>query len=82
MALYINYYFKELKLEGTMVQGIFDAPDSEAYCNFRYDLETRKYEIWNCNKSEDELLPLPFYWLNMKFEENGYLRSCESKISY
>ena len=82
MAIYINYYFRELEVEGTMVSGIFDSPDVQASCNFLYDLETREYEIWNCSKSEDELLPLPFHWLNRKLEENGYLRSCESKISY
>ena len=82
MALYINYYFRELVVDGDKVYGLFDSPDSQASCNFIYDLKTKEYEIWNCSKPEDELVPLPFHWLDMKLEENGYLRSCECKISY
>ncbi|MCQ2561031.1 MAG: hypothetical protein MJ186_03190 [Clostridia bacterium] len=82
MAVYLNFYFRELEVDGTMVQGIFDSPEDQASCNFLYDLETRDYEIWNCSKPEDELLPLPFNWLNIKFKENGCLRKNEGKISY
>lgn len=82
MALYINFYFRELEVDGDKVSGFFDSPDVESSCNFIYDLKTKEYDIWNCSKPEDELVPLPFYWLDMKLEENGYLRNRESKISY
>lgn len=82
MTIHINYYFRELEVAGNIVYGIFDSPDSKVSCNFLYDLETREYEIWNCTKTEDELLPIPFHWLNKKLKERGYLRSNESKISY
>lgn len=82
MAYYINYYFRELEVEGNFVSGFFDSPDSKASCNFLYDLQTEEYEIWNCSKPKNELLPIPFYWLNKRIKENGYLRKIESKISY
>lgn len=82
MALYINFYFRELEVSDNIVKGIFDSPDSQALCNFQYNLKTEEYEIWNCSKPKEELLPIPFYWLNKKLEENGLLRRCESKISY
>lgn len=82
MALYINYYFRDLEVSGDIVNGIFDSPDSQSLCDFRYNLKTGEYEIWNCSKPKDKLLPIPFYWLNKKLEENGVLRTCESKISY
>lgn len=79
--VYINYYFRELKMNGNVVSGIFDAPDSEVNCKFRYNIETHQFEIWDYNKPKEEILPIPFYWLNMKLEENGVLENTEYKIS-
>lgn len=82
MALYINFYFRNLIQNENVVEGIFDAPDSEAFCRFRYDLNTQKYEIWDNNKPEEDLLPIPFWWLEKKINENGKLKESECKISY
>ena len=79
---YINFYFRELEKKGDIVIGVFDDPDSEVFCRFEYNVVTREFHIWDTNKSEDEILPLPFYWLDMKLKENGELKKIESRICY
>ena len=59
-----------------------ESPDENAFCDFTYNIKTKEYEVSNCNKSEEEILPLPLYWLDIKLEQNGSLKSQESKISY
>lgn len=34
MQVYINFYFRELEMDGDVVFGIFDAPDSDVICRF------------------------------------------------
>lgn len=80
--MYINFYFKNLIHDGDLVTGRFESPDVNVYCDFTYNIKTKKYEVSNCNKSEEEILPLPLYWLDIKLEQNGSLKSQESKISY
>ena len=82
MKVYINFYFKNIVQDGDLVTGKFEAPDVDVYCDFAYNTSTKEYEISNNNLPKEEILPLPFYWLNIKLSENGFLRQNESKISY
>ena len=80
--MYINFCFRELEMDGDAVFGIFDAPDLDVNCRFQYNIATHVYHLWNSNKPEEEIVPIPFYWLDMKLEENGVLMKTERKISY
>ena len=82
MSAYINYYFKNLKLNGDGVTGRFESPDLDVYCDFAYNISTKEYEISNPSMPAEKIIPIPFYWLDMKLSENGTLRENESKISY
>ena len=82
MKAYINFYFKNIVQDGDWVVGKFESPDSAVFCDFRYNLFTKEYEISNPSMPKEDILPLPFYWLDMKLEENGVLKENESKISY
>lgn len=82
MNVYINFYFRELEMNENIVEGIFDSPDNDVKCRFRYNIETKEYDILESNRPEKEIIPIPFYWLNIKLKENGLLNKIESKISY
>ena len=79
---YINFYFKNIEYDDTFYGGVFSAPDADVYCEFLYDRRTKECHIWNDNKSVDDILPLPIWWLDRKLEQSGRLRQNESKISY
>lgn len=80
--MYINFYFRKLKMNGNIVEGVFDAPDSNVKCCFRYNIKTHEYEIGESNKPIAEIIPLPFYWIDKKLNENGVLKETECKISF
>ena len=61
MKVYINFYFRELEMDGDVVHGIFDDPDSDVNCRFRYNTETQEYHIWDSNRPVEEIVPIPFY---------------------
>lgn len=82
MKVYINFYFKNLMQDGDCVTGKFESPDVDVYCDFVYNISTKEYEISNHSMPKEEILPLPFYWLDKKLKEHGVLRQNESKISY
>ena len=44
--VYINFYFKELKMNDNIVKGVFDSPDNDVYCKFEYDINTRQFKIF------------------------------------
>ena len=48
--VYINFYFKELKMNDNIVKGVFDSPDNDVYCKFEYDINTRPFKIFDNNK--------------------------------
>lgn len=80
--MYINFYFKNIIQDGDLVTGKFESPDADVYCDFVYNISTKEYEISNYSMPKEEILPLPFYWLDIKLEQNGSLRQTEAKISY
>ena len=80
--VYINFYFKELKMNDNIVKCVFDSPDNDVYCKFEYDINTRQFKIFDNNKPIEDITPIPFYWINKKLEENGKLNEIEAKISY
>ena len=82
MAYYINYYFKDLVYDDDYYLGTFSAPDNDVFCEFEYNRHTKQFRIWNNNRSIEEIMPIPIWWLNRKLEQNGHLRSKENKISY
>ena len=82
MAYYINYYFKDLIYDNDYYLGAFSAPDNDVFCEFEYNRHTKQFRIWNNNRSIEEIMPIPIWWLNRKLEQNGHLRSNENKISY
>lgn len=82
MKVYINYYFENLEHTGDTVTGHFKSPDVNVFCDFIYNLSTKEYEISNYSETPEEILPIPFYWLDMKLEENGKLERTEAKISF
>ena len=82
MKIYINFYFKNIEKEGDLVTGKFESLDNDVRCDFIYNISTKEYEILNHNKSKEEILPLPFYWLDMKLEENGTLKQIEGRVCY
>ena len=47
--VYINFYFKELKMNDNIVKGVFDSPDNDVYCKFEYDINTRQFKIFDEN---------------------------------
>ena len=82
MAYYINYYFKDLVYDDDYYLGTFSAPDNDVFCEFEYNRHTKQFRIWNNNRSIEEIMPIPIWWLDRKLEQNGQLRSNENKISY
>lgn len=82
MAYYINYYFKDLIYDDDYYLGTFSAPDNDVFCEFEYNRHTKQFRIWNNNRSIEEIMPIPIWWLDRKLERNGLLQSSESKISY
>jgi len=82
MPRYINFYFKNLSYCDEFFRGTFSAPDYDIICEFEYSRKTESCRIWNNNKPEEEILPIPIWWLIYKLETNGKLSANESKISY
>ena len=82
MAYYINFYFKNLIYDDDYYLGSFSSPDDKIFCEFEYNRHTKEIRIWNNNRCVEEIIPIPIWWLDRKLEQNGLLRSSESKISY
>jgi len=79
---YINYYFKELEYDENIIKGVFIAPDCDVYCRFVLYRDSNTYDIFDNNKPEADIVPIPFYRILKKPEESGELRTIEAKISY
>lgn len=79
---YINFYFKELEYNQKTITGVFTAPDCDVYCRFVLYRDSNTYDIFDNNKPEEDIIPIPFYWILKKLEESGELRKTEAKISY
>ena len=79
---YLNFYFKELEHTGDTVTGLFDAPDYDIHCHFRWVIGAEDCKVWDNNKPMEEISPLPLWWLEKKLCENGKLKAMECKISY
>ena len=79
---YINFYFKKLVYDEETIMGVFISRDDDITCSFSCNRKTRQCDIWDNNKTIEEIIPLPVYWLELKLEEKGYLNENESKISY
>jgi len=82
MANYINFYFRELQYDNDYIAGTFLAPDYGVKCDFIYNRQNSAIEIYNSSKPENEVLPLPIWWLNLKLNTTGKLNRSESKQSY
>lgn len=82
MTHYINFYFKNLIYDDDYYLGTFTSPDDKILCEFEYNRHTKEIRIWNNNRCVEEIIPIPIWWLDRKLEQNGLLRSSESKISY
>lgn len=82
MAHYINFYFKNLIYDDDYYLGMFTSPDDKIFCEFEYNRHTKETKIWSNNRSVEEIMPIPIWWLDRKLEQNGFLQSSESKISY
>ena len=82
MAHYINFYFKNLIYDDDYYLGTFTSPDDKVFCEFEYNRHTKEIRIWNNNRCLEEIISIPIRWLDRKLEQNGLLRSSESKISY
>ena len=79
---YINFYFKELEYDDEIIMGRFEAPDRDVCCRFILYRDSNTYDVFDNNKPVDDIVPIPFYWILRKLEENGKLRKTEAKISY
>ncbi len=84
MRIYINYHFKNIFYDDNTIRGHFSVSpcDGDVECDFVFDRNTESIDIYNANKTIEEILPLPIHWLLYKLKEQGYLRNNESKISY
>lgn len=82
MALYTNYYFRNLVCDESRYAGTFSAPEVNVVCKFEYNRRTKQFRIWNNNRPAEEILPLPIWLLDRKLEQYGRLRSCESRLCY
>ena len=82
IMVYINFYFKNITYNEQQISGDFLSPDVDVSCSFSYNRLTQKCELRNNSKPLEEIEPLPIYWLLNKLEENGTLKTSESKISY
>ena len=81
---YINYYYKDISYDDNVIMGHFSVLpcDGDVECDFVYDRNSESTEIYNANKSENEILPLPIGWLLYKLETQGYLNKDESRICF
>ncbi len=79
---YINFYFKDLEYDDNIIMGIFEAPDCDVFCRFILYRDSNTYDIYDNNKPEEDIVPIPFYWILKKLRENGELRKTEGKMSY
>ena len=79
---YINFYFRNLIYDEDYYFGDFCAPDNEIVCSFEFNRKTKECVIWNNNKPDSEILPLPTWWLDRMMEKQGFLKTNEAKISY
>ena len=82
MHMYINFYFKDIEYSNEYYKGNFSCPDLGVECDFNYNRITGGIDVWNNGVDEEELLPIPIWWLDIKLKENGKLNKTESKISY
>lgn len=80
--MYINFYFKELEHIDDYVTGVFSAPDNDVECRFKWLIGENYCDIWDNNKSIEEIGMIPVWWLMKKLRENGRLEETECKISY
>lgn len=68
---YINFYFKELEYDDDIIMGVFEAPDCDVYCRFVLYRNDNTYAIFDNNKREEDIVPIPLYWILGKLEQNG-----------
>ena len=40
--MYINFYFKNLEYNDNYYSGIFEAPDNDVICKFRYNRKSKE----------------------------------------
>ncbi len=78
---YINFYFENIEYDEKTYSAHFRAPDYDTECDFVYDRETDEILVMHNNKSVEDILPIPVYWLEKRLKENGSLRDHESKRS-
>ncbi len=82
MPNYINFYFDDLTYDDSTFLGQFRAPDYDVKCEFEYDRKSGKINIWNNNKTIEEIGVIPIWFLNFKLQKNGVLNEKEYKISF
>ena len=82
MNYYINFRFKELLYDDDYFIGRFEASDSGVFCYFAYNRKEKFFELWDNNKPEEDILPVPVCWLERKLASKGFLNEAEAKISY
>lgn len=80
MAFYINFYYKNISYDDDIIMGYFAALpyDGDVECDFIFNRNTKLIEIYNANKTQEEILPLPIGWLLDKLENKGYLKEREN----
>lgn len=61
MAFYINFYYKNSSYDDDMIMGHFSVLpcDGDVECDFIYDRNTKSIDIYNANKPDSEIIPLP-----------------------
>lgn len=80
--VHLNYYFENLAVEGNVITGKFLNRDMDIECRFRWTIGELDCEVWDNNQPVEEIKPIPVWWLQSKLEENGELKSSESRICY
>ena len=81
-GFYINFFFRNIVYDDGFYGGQFLSTDDDVSCQFLYDRRTKEFLVWDNNKPEKDILPIPVWWLDYKLEKNGFLKANESKISF
>lgn len=79
---YINFEFNNLIHDKDEIMGTFISTDFHVRCEFRYNIDTEKLDIWDNNKDIEEILPIPINWLLYKIENGEVLKEREARTCY
>lgn len=84
MINYKDFCFKNLIVNKnkTIIKGSFVDPEMNSVCDFKYNISSQTFNIYNNKLPKKQIAPLPFWWLYKKLVIQGYLNNTECIKSY